>query len=182
MPDDTSARRGGTPFHVHDYGRVVDVSIRVNGTEQNWSIDPRVTLLDLLRERLDLTGAKKGCNRGECGACTVLLDGRHVNACLVLAASTDGRTVTTIEGLARDGVLHPVQQSFIEHDAFQCGYCTPGQILSAVACIEAGSADSEAEIREWMSGNLCRCAAYPQIVAAIRAAAKQMHDQEREEP
>jgi xanthine dehydrogenase YagT iron-sulfur-binding subunit len=180
MPDDTSARRGGSPFHVHEFGHAVDVSIRVNGTEQRWSIDQRVTLLDLLRERLELTGAKKGCNRGECGACTIHLDGRHVNACMVLAVAADGRAVTTIEGLARDGALHPVQQAFIDHDALQCGYCTPGQIMSAVACIEAGCAESEDEIREWMSGNICRCAAYPQIVAAIRAAAKQMQARERQ--
>jgi xanthine dehydrogenase YagT iron-sulfur-binding subunit len=134
-----------------------------------------VTLLDLLRERLGLTGTKKGCNEGACGACTVLLDGRRVNACMALAASCDGRLVTTVEGIAGDdGVLHAVQQAFIDNDAFQCGYCTPGQIVSAVACIREGHAGFDAEIAEWMSGNVCRCAAYPQIVAAVRQAASQL--------
>ncbi|WP_209318743.1 (2Fe-2S)-binding protein [Falsiroseomonas selenitidurans] len=151
-------------------------TLRVNGAVHDLAgLDPRTTLLDWLRERLDLTGAKKGCNEGACGACTVLLDGRRVNACLVLAATLDGRSVTTVEGLARaDGTLHPVQQAFIDHDAFQCGYCTPGQVVSAVACITEGHAGSEAEIREWMSGNLCRCAAYPQITAAVQDAAARM--------
>jgi xanthine dehydrogenase YagT iron-sulfur-binding subunit len=149
----------------------LEVSFRVNGRAERLKLDARVTLLDLLRERLQLTGTKKGCNFGECGACTVHLDGKSVNACLVLAASLEGREITTIEGLAtRDG-LHLVQRAFIEHDAFQCGFCTPGQIMSAAALIAEGHAGSEEEIREWMSGNLCRCAAYPQIVAAVRAAA-----------
>ena len=134
-------------------------------------VEPCVTLLDLLRERLELTGTKKGCNYGECGACTVHLDGRRVNACMILAAQADGRDVTTVEGLAAGDVLHPVQQAFIDHDGFQCGFCTPGQIMSAVACIEEGHVGTEAEIREWMSGNLCRCSAYPQIVDAVKAAA-----------
>jgi xanthine dehydrogenase YagT iron-sulfur-binding subunit len=180
MPDDTRARRSAG--ESLDFRREIEVSIRVNGVERRCSLDPRVTLLDFLRERLELTGAKKGCNRGECGACTVHLDGRHVNACMVLAASADGRDVTTVEGLARDGALHPVQQAFIDHDAFQCGYCTPGQIMSAVACVRAGDAGSEAAIREWMSGNICRCAAYPQIVAAIRAAAERMSVPGSEQP
>ena len=150
----------------------VDIGVRVNGTDRRLTIDARVTLLDLLRERLHLTGTKKGCNFGECGACTVHLDGRRVNACMVLAASVDGREVTTIEGLAAGDDLHPVQQAFIEHDGFQCGFCTPGQIMSAVACIAEGHTGSDAEIREWMSGNICRCAAYPQIVDAVRAAAE----------
>ncbi len=153
----------------------VDVALRINGVEhQVEGLDPRVTLLDLLRERLGLTGTKKGCNFGECGACTVHLDGRRVNACLVLAAAADGREVTTIEGLARGDQphqLHPVQRCFIDHDGFQCGFCTPGQVMSAVALIREGHAGSEAEIREWMSGNLCRCSAYPQIVQAVKAAA-----------
>jgi len=146
--------------------------VRVNGQEHTLdALDPRVSLLDLLRERLHLTGTKKGCNEGACGACTVHLDGRRVNACMVLAAQCDGREVRTIEGLAAaDGTLHPVQAAFIEHDGFQCGFCTPGQVMSAVACIEEGHARTDAEIREWMSGNLCRCAAYPQIVDAVRAA------------
>jgi xanthine dehydrogenase YagT iron-sulfur-binding subunit len=149
----------------------LDIQFRVNGQEQRAAIDARVTLLDLLREELHLTGTKKGCNFGECGACTVHLDGRRVNACMVLAASIDGREVTTVEGLAKGGKLHPVQQAFIDHDGFQCGFCTPGQVMSAVALIEEGHAGSEAEIREWMSGNLCRCSAYPQIVDAVKAAA-----------
>ncbi|HET8725880.1 MAG TPA: (2Fe-2S)-binding protein [Alphaproteobacteria bacterium] len=146
--------------------------MRVNGVDHRLALDPRVTLLDLLRERLDLTGTKKGCNYGECGACTVHLDGRRVNACMVLAVAAEGREVTTIEGLADGDRLHPVQQAFIDHDAFQCGFCTPGQIMSAAALIAEGHAGSEAEIREWMSGNLCRCSAYPQIVAAVKAAAR----------
>ena len=151
------------------------VALRVNGAAREVEVEARQTLLDLLRERLGLTGTKKGCNHGECGACTVHLGGRRVNACLVLAAACDGRSVTTIEGLAGpDGPLHPVQRAFVEHDAFQCGFCTPGQVMSAVACIEEGHTGSDAEIREWMSGNLCRCAAYPQIVAAVRDAARRM--------
>ena len=149
----------------------IDVTLRVNGTEHRLALDPRISLLDLLRERMQLTGAKKGCNRGECGACTVHLNNRRVNACMVLAVAADGCEITTIEGLANGGGLHPVQQAFVEYDGFQCGFCTPGQIMSAVACIAEGHAGSEAEIREWMSGNLCRCSAYPQIVAAIQAAA-----------
>jgi xanthine dehydrogenase YagT iron-sulfur-binding subunit len=131
-------------------------------------VAPWTTLLDLLREELDLTGTKKGCDHGQCGSCTVLLDGRRVNACLVLAVVKDGSSVTTIEGLAgADGALHPMQAAFVEHDAFQCGYCTPGQICSAVALVEEGRAHTPEEIREHMSGNLCRCGAYPNIVAAI---------------
>ena len=150
----------------------VTVTLRVNGTNTQVPCDVRTTLLDLLRERLRLTGTKKGCDRGECGACTVHLDGRRVNACMVLAASADGSEVTTIEGLARDDELHPVQQAFSEADAFQCGFCTPGQIMSAVCCIQEGHTGSNNEIREWMSGNICRCSAYPQIAAAVEAAAR----------
>ena len=145
--------------------------MRVNGQPHRLSVDARLTLLDLLRERLLLTGTKKGCNFGECGACTVHLDGRRVNACMVLAAAVDGHEVTTIEGLATADGLHPVQQAFIEYDAFQCGFCTPGQVMSAVSLLEEGHTGSEAEIREWMSGNLCRCSAYPQIVEAVQALA-----------
>jgi len=153
------------------------VQVRVNGVERELSgVDVRTSLLDLLRERLDLTGAKKGCNRGECGACTVLLDGRRVNGCMLLAAAADGREVTTVEGLARDGELHPVQRAFIDQDAFQCGFCTPGQVISAVACINEGHTTSQEEIREWMSGNICRCSSYPQIVAAVQAAAGELRD------
>ena len=151
----------------------VTVRVEVNGVDHVLTLEPRVTLLDAIRERLQLTGTKKGCNRGECGACTVLLDGRRVNACLVLAAAADGRKITTIEGLADGPHLHPVQQAFINHDAFQCGFCTSGQIMSAVGCIAEGHAGSNAEIREWMSGNICRCSAYPQIAAAVGAAAKE---------
>ena len=154
------------------FENIVNVTLKVNGVEYRLAVEPRVTLLDALRERLALTGTKKGCNYGECGACTVHVDGKRVNACMTLAATADGKEVVTIEGLAREGELHPMQQAFIEHDAFQCGYCTPGQIMSAVALIEEGHALSPEEIREWMSGNICRCAAYPQIVAAIEDVAK----------
>jgi xanthine dehydrogenase YagT iron-sulfur-binding subunit len=146
----------------------VTVMLRVNGRVRRLQLDSRVTLLDALRDHLDLTGTKKGCDHGACGACTVLLEGKRVLSCLALAAQCDGRAVTTIEGLAPDGRLHPVQQAFIRHDGFQCGYCTPGQIMSAVALLEEGRAGSDEEIREFMSGNLCRCGAYPNIVAAIR--------------
>jgi xanthine dehydrogenase YagT iron-sulfur-binding subunit len=149
------------------------IALRVNGESYESQVDARTTLLDLLREHLQLTGTKKGCNFGECGACTVHLNGRRVNACLVLAAAADGSDVTTIEGLAENGKLHPVQQAFIDHDAFQCGYCTPGQVMSAVALIREGHATRPADIREWMSGNLCRCSSYPQIVAAVEAALAQ---------
>ena len=149
------------------------VALRVNGRHHEVRIDARTTLLDLLREHLELTGTKKGCNFGECGACTVHLNGRRVNGCMILAASVAGGEVTTIEGLADDGRLHPVQQAFIDQDAFQCGFCTPGQVMSAVALLREGHAKSATEIREWMSGNLCRCASYPQIVSAVQAVALQ---------
>jgi xanthine dehydrogenase YagT iron-sulfur-binding subunit len=148
--------------------REVAVSLRVNGVAQQLQADTRVTLLDALRDRLGLTGTKKGCDQGACGACTVLVDGKRVLSCLTLAAQCEGRQVTTIEGLAREGTCHPLQEAFIRHDAFQCGYCTPGQIMSAVALLAEGRAGSDADIREFMSGNLCRCGAYPNIVAAIR--------------
>lgn len=148
----------------------IAIALKINGKEIAMNVDTRVTLLDLLREHLDLTGSKKGCDHGQCGACTVLVNGRRVNSCLSLAVMNDGAEVTTIEGLAKGEELHPVQTAFIEHDGFQCGYCTPGQICSAVACIQEGHTKSDAEIREWMSGNLCRCGAYPNIVAAIKEA------------
>jgi xanthine dehydrogenase YagT iron-sulfur-binding subunit len=149
----------------------VDMTLNVNGRDQRVALDIRTTLLDALREHLGLTGTKKGCDHGQCGACTVLVGERRVLSCLTLAASVQGRAVTTIEGLAKtDGELHPMQQAFIDHDAFQCGYCTPGQILSAVACVNEGHAGNDADIREYMSGNLCRCAAYPNIVAAVNQA------------
>jgi xanthine dehydrogenase YagT iron-sulfur-binding subunit len=150
----------------------VAVTLQVNGRAQQLQLDSRVTLLDALREYLELTGTKKGCDQGACGACTVLLDGKRVLSCLVLAAQCDDRAVTTIEGLAPEGRLHPVQAAFIRRDALQCGYCTPGQIMSAVALLEEGRAGSDDEIREFMSGNLCRCGAYPNIVAAIRDVAE----------
>ncbi|MEV4629714.1 (2Fe-2S)-binding protein [Micromonospora sp. NPDC049523] len=151
----------------------VEVTLRVNGQARPIRLESRVTLLDALREHLGLTGTKKGCDQGACGACTVLLDGESVVSCLVLAAQCDGREVTTVEGLSSDGRLHPVQQAFVRHDGFQCGYCTPGQIMSAVALLRAGRAGSDDEIREFMSGNLCRCGAYPNILAAIRDVAAQ---------
>jgi xanthine dehydrogenase YagT iron-sulfur-binding subunit len=150
----------------------VAVTLRVNGVEHQLRLDPRVTLLDALRDVLGLTGTKKGCDQGACGACTLLLDGKRVLSCLTLAAQCDGRQVTTVEGLSQDGELHPVQEAFIRHDAFQCGYCTSGQIMSAVSLLAEGRAGSDEEIREFMSGNLCRCGAYPNIVAAIRAVAE----------
>jgi len=148
----------------------IPVTLTINGVATRIEIAPWTTLLDTLRDRLDLTGTKKGCDHGQCGACTVLVDGRRVNSCLTLAVMKDGADITTIEGLARDGVLHPLQQAFIDHDAFQCGYCTPGQICSAAGLIAEGKAKTADEIRELMSGNICRCAAYPNIVAAIQQA------------
>jgi xanthine dehydrogenase YagT iron-sulfur-binding subunit len=150
----------------------MNITLHVNGIEHHLEIDTRVSLLDLLREHLRLTGSKKGCGLGQCGACTVLMDGRRVKSCLLLAALVDGREITTIEGLAQGGRLHPLQAAFIERDAFQCGYCTSGQIMAGVACIAEGHAGSAQEIRDWMSGNLCRCGAYDHIVAAIQDAAR----------
>jgi xanthine dehydrogenase YagT iron-sulfur-binding subunit len=146
------------------------VALNVNDETLVVEVEPRVSLLDALREHLALSGSKKGCDQGTCGACTVWVDGRRVLACLTLAVACEGRAVTTIEGLAADGELHPMQRAFIEHDAFQCGYCTSGQIMSAVKLLEEGNASSDDEIAEFMSGNLCRCAAYPNIRAAIREA------------
>ncbi|GAB3655280.1 (2Fe-2S)-binding protein [Hymenobacter agri] len=147
---------------------VTEMRLKVNGTVRTIQAEPRVTLLDALRERLDLTGTKKGCDHGQCGACTVLVDGKRVNSCLTLAVMTQGKEITTVEGLAKGEELHPLQQAFIDHDGFQCGYCTPGQLMSGVACLKEGHAKTDDSVREWMSGNLCRCGAYPNIVAAIR--------------
>jgi xanthine dehydrogenase YagT iron-sulfur-binding subunit len=149
----------------------LEVTLLVNGTRHLVTVEARTTLLDALRDRLHLTGTKKGCDLGQCGACTVLLGGKRINACLTLAVMHDGQAITTIEGLANGDTLHPVQAAFIEHDGLQCGYCTPGQIMSAVGLIGEGRVGSDGEIREHMSGNLCRCGAYPNIVAAIRQVA-----------
>src|SRR3984885_159592 len=148
----------------------LSVTLKVNGKATPRTVAPWTTLLDALRDHLDLTGSKKGCDHGQCGACTVLVDGRRINSCLTLAVMKDGAAVTTIEGLATNGALHALQQAFIDHDAFQCGYCTPGQICSAAGLIAEGKAKSADEIRELMSGNICRCGAYPNIVAAIQQA------------
>src|SRR5260221_14465109 len=164
-PDSQRSRTGMT--------NQITLRLDINGRAQTVVLEPRVTLLDALRDHLGLNGTKKGCDQGQCGACTVHIDGARVLACLTLAAQVEGRQVTTIEGLsAPDGSLHPMQAAFLKHDAFQCGYCTPGQIMSAVACIQEGHAGSDEEIREYMSGNLCRCGAYPHVVAAIRQAAE----------
>jgi xanthine dehydrogenase YagT iron-sulfur-binding subunit len=155
----------------------VSLKLRINGRERRLTLDGRTTLLDALREHAGLTGTKKGCDHGQCGACTVLVDNRRVLSCLSFASMVEGRDITTIEGLARtDGTLHPMQQAFIDNDAFQCGYCTPGQIMSAIACVKEGHAENDGQIREYMSGNLCRCAAYPNIVDAIKQAKPRMKE------
>ena len=152
----------------------VDVTLRVNGEDHTLSIDARTTVLDALREHLGVTGSKKGCDHGQCGACTVLVDGKRVVSCLTLAVAAQGSEISTIEGLSNGDALHPMQQAFIDQDAFQCGYCTPGQIMSAIACVKEGHAGSDEDIREYMSGNICRCAAYPNIVAAVKQAAPEI--------
>lgn len=145
----------------------IDLSFEVNGVKHKLAVEPRVTLLDFLREQLGLMGTKKGCDHGQCGACTVHVDGKRINSCLSLAVMNEGKKITTIEGLAKGDDLHPMQEAFIKHDGFQCGYCTPGQVMSAIACIREGHAGSKEQIREFMSGNICRCGAYPHIVDAI---------------
>jgi xanthine dehydrogenase YagT iron-sulfur-binding subunit len=159
----SSARGKSAAAHI-----AIEVTLQVNGASHRLTLDPRTTLLDALREHLYLTGSKKGCGLGQCGACTVWLDGKRVKSCLSLAALVEGRDITTIEGIAKEGELHPLQAAFIERDAFQCGYCTPGQIMAGIACIGEGHTGSLSEIREWMSGNLCRCGAYDHIIAAIQ--------------
>jgi xanthine dehydrogenase YagT iron-sulfur-binding subunit len=172
-PEKQMAATGTTGRKLRDTNPApakIAVALNVNGVQKQLNVAPWTTLLDALREHLDLTGTKKGCDHGQCGACTVLVDGRRVNSCLTLAVMKDGADITTIEGLATDGALHPLQQAFIDHDAFQCGYCTPGQICSAAGLIAEGKAKTTDDIRELMSGNICRCAAYPNIVAAIQQA------------
>jgi xanthine dehydrogenase YagT iron-sulfur-binding subunit len=163
--DDTSPSPGAST--------TIPITLQVNGATLKLMIDQRTSLLDALREYAGLTGTKKGCDRGACGACTVHLDGRRVVSCLTLASRCQGKAIVTIEGLGSNGRLHPVQAAFVGHDALQCGYCTPGQIMSAAALIKEGHAGTDAEIREWMSGNICRCGAYPNIVAAVRQAARE---------
>jgi xanthine dehydrogenase YagT iron-sulfur-binding subunit len=150
------------------YFEKVSLQLEVNGVKHQLSVEPRVTLLDLLREQLHLTGSKKGCDYGQCGACTVHVNGKRVLSCLSLAVMQDGKKIATIEGLAKEEELHPMQEAFIKHDGFQCGYCTPGQIMSAIACVREGHANNDDEIRQYMSGNICRCGAYPNIVDAIK--------------
>ncbi|WP_131119182.1 (2Fe-2S)-binding protein [Lichenihabitans psoromatis] len=166
-----AAKAQAQPVPLADPQAPLDVHLSVNGEVYRMGLDVRTTVLDALRDHIGLTGSKKGCDHGQCGACTVLLDGKRALGCLTLAVAAQGKEITTIEGLTRaDGPLHPMQQAFVDHDAFQCGYCTPGQIMSAIGCIQEGHADNDDAIREYMSGNLCRCAAYPNIVAAVRQA------------
>ncbi|MFZ0020150.1 MAG: (2Fe-2S)-binding protein [Acetobacteraceae bacterium] len=169
--DDTTPARQPSSAPSQEYR--IEVALRINGNSVPLSVDPRTSLLDALREHAGLTGTKKGCDRGACGACTVHVDGRRVLSCLTLAARCQGKAITTIEGLANGDDLHPVQAAFLHHDGLQCGYCTPGQIMSAAALIKEGHTGSDTEIRVWMSGNICRCGAYPNIVAAIRDAARE---------
>jgi xanthine dehydrogenase YagT iron-sulfur-binding subunit len=177
MHDAQATPRAADPIEPTDAPRsatyLQTVTLRINGQSHALSLDRRTTLLDALRLEVGLTGTKKGCGHGQCGACTVHMDGQRVLSCMTFAVMAEGRAITTIEGLSQaGGALHPMQQAFIDHDAFQCGYCTPGQIMSAIACVREGYAKSADEIREYMSGNLCRCAAYPNIVAAVQQAAQ----------
>jgi xanthine dehydrogenase YagT iron-sulfur-binding subunit len=174
-----AAAAAATDPAAQDPSLPVAVKLEVNGTSRSLSVDARTSVLDALREHVGLTGTKKGCDHGQCGACTVLIDGRRVLSCLTLAVSAQDQQITTIEGLAKDGKLHPMQQAFVDNDAFQCGYCTPGQIMSAVACVAEGHIGNDEEIREYMSGNICRCAAYPNIVAAIQQAAPAMAERQK---
>ncbi len=179
MASPAVAQTSSPPFEALSAGAagvsMVDVVLTVNGRARRLHLDARTVLLDALRDHLHLTGTKKGCDQGQCGACTVHIDGRSELSCLTLALAAQGRAITTIEGIAgADGSLHPMQQAFIDNDGFQCGYCTPGQILSAIACVQSGHAREAADLRDYMSGNLCRCGAYPKIVAAIRQAAGEL--------
>lgn len=160
-------KAGEKDEQIAAYFEKVPLELEINGSPYKLDVEPRVTLLDLLREQLGLTGTKKGCDHGQCGCCTVHVDGKRINSCLSLAVTNHGKKVTTIEGLAKGDELHPMQEAFMKHDGFQCGYCTPGQIMSAIACIREGHANSAAEVREYMSGNICRCGAYPNIIDAI---------------
>ncbi len=177
----TTLERGGADVtrafpETDELRELAAITLSINGQNHHLALDARTALLDALREHVGLTGSKKGCDHGQCGACTVLVDGRRVLSCLALAVMMEGREITTVEGLANgDGTLHPMQQAFIDHDAFQCGYCTPGQIMSAIGCVNEGHANSDADIREYMSGNLCRCAAYPNIVDALKQAKAAMN-------
>ncbi|MGX0961427.1 xanthine dehydrogenase YagT iron-sulfur-binding subunit [Bradyrhizobium japonicum] len=162
-----------------DLSLPVDLILQINGATKSLNIDSRTTLLDALREHVGLTGSKKGCDHGQCGACTVMVNGRRVLSCLTLALTVQDQPITTIEGLSQGDQLHPMQQAFIDQDAFQCGYCTPGQIVSAIACVKEGHATTDSDIREFMSGNICRCAAYPNIVAAVKQAAPALSDEQK---
>ena len=164
---------------TQDASLPVKLILRVNGDSKSLNIDARTTVLDALREHIGLTGSKKGCDHGQCGACTILIEGRRVLSCLTLALAAQDQNISTIEGLAKGNELHPMQQAFIDQDAFQCGYCTPGQIMSAVACVKEGHATSDDDIREYMSGNICRCAAYPNIVAAVKQAAPAISSEQK---
>jgi xanthine dehydrogenase YagT iron-sulfur-binding subunit len=168
-----------SPATAQNPSQPVNVMLQVNGAATSLNIDARTTLLDALREHVGLTGSKKGCDHGQCGACTVMVGGRRVLSCLTLALTAQDQPIVTIEGLSQDDKLHPMQQAFIDQDAFQCGYCTPGQIVSAIACVKEGHATNDEDIREYMSGNICRCAAYPNIVAAVRQAAPAMSDEQK---
>jgi xanthine dehydrogenase YagT iron-sulfur-binding subunit len=174
-----AASAAESPTAVQDPSLPVNVTLQVNGAAKSLNIDARTALLDALREHVGLTGSKKGCDHGQCGACTVMIGGRRVLSCLTLALTAQDQPIVTIEGLAQGDKLHTMQQAFIDQDAFQCGYCTPGQIISAIACVKEGHATNDDDIREYMSGNICRCAAYPNIVAAVKQAAPSMSDEQK---